>query len=116
MVRISRTGQPDGTPGAEPMKCGVAFADIFAGLYATIAITAALMGWLGLAVTIWYISNRFMCPPASHVDVEPLLRGIGFASAPVAHALGKHPPQLLSLGSHTLRGVGDKMELFTLAA
>jgi crotonobetainyl-CoA:carnitine CoA-transferase CaiB-like acyl-CoA transferase len=39
---MSVTGQPDGTPGAEPMKCGVAFADIFTGLYATIAITAAL--------------------------------------------------------------------------
>jgi crotonobetainyl-CoA:carnitine CoA-transferase CaiB-like acyl-CoA transferase len=39
---MSVTGQPDGAPGAEPMKCGVAFADIFTGLYATIAITAAL--------------------------------------------------------------------------
>jgi crotonobetainyl-CoA:carnitine CoA-transferase CaiB-like acyl-CoA transferase len=39
---MSLTGQPDGTPGAEPMKCGVAFADIFTGLYATIGITAAL--------------------------------------------------------------------------
>ena len=33
------------------------------------------------------------------------------ASAPVAHAL---PGQLVSLGSHTLTGVRDKMELFTL--
>jgi len=32
------TGEPDG----EPMKCGVAFADIFAGLYAVIGIQAAL--------------------------------------------------------------------------
>ena len=39
---MSVTGQPDGMPGAEPMKCGVAFADIFTGLYATIGITAAL--------------------------------------------------------------------------
>jgi crotonobetainyl-CoA:carnitine CoA-transferase CaiB-like acyl-CoA transferase len=39
---MSVTGQPDGTPGAEPLKCGVAFADIFTGLYATIGITAAL--------------------------------------------------------------------------
>jgi crotonobetainyl-CoA:carnitine CoA-transferase CaiB-like acyl-CoA transferase len=39
---MSVTGQPDGAPGAEPMKCGVAFADIFTGLYATIAIIAAL--------------------------------------------------------------------------
>ncbi|MBI2718552.1 MAG: CoA transferase [Rhizobiales bacterium] len=39
---MSVTGQPDGSPGAEPMKVGVAFADIFTGLYATIAILAAL--------------------------------------------------------------------------
>jgi len=32
------TGEPDG----EPMKCGVAFADIFTGLYAVIGIQAAL--------------------------------------------------------------------------
>ncbi len=31
-----------GTPGGEPMKVGVAFADIFTGLYATVAIMAAL--------------------------------------------------------------------------
>ncbi|WP_373502712.1 CaiB/BaiF CoA transferase family protein [Aestuariivirga sp.] len=39
---MSVTGQPDGTPGAEPMKIGVAFADIFTGLYCTIGIQAAL--------------------------------------------------------------------------
>lgn len=39
---MSITGQPDGTPGAEPMKVGVAFADIFTGLYAVTGIEAAL--------------------------------------------------------------------------
>jgi crotonobetainyl-CoA:carnitine CoA-transferase CaiB-like acyl-CoA transferase len=39
---MSVTGQPDGALGGEPMKCGVAFSDIFTGLYATIAVTAAL--------------------------------------------------------------------------
>ena len=39
---MSITGQPDGTPGAEPMKVGVAFADIFTGLYAVIGIQGAL--------------------------------------------------------------------------
>ena len=39
---MSITGQPDGTPGAEPMKAGVAFADIFTGLYAVAGIEAAL--------------------------------------------------------------------------
>ncbi|HEX3729093.1 MAG TPA: CaiB/BaiF CoA-transferase family protein, partial [Opitutaceae bacterium] len=32
---MSVTGQPDGAPGAEPMKVGVAVADLFTGLYAS---------------------------------------------------------------------------------
>ncbi len=40
---MSITGQPDGSPGAEPMKVGVAVSDLFTGLYATIAILAALL-------------------------------------------------------------------------
>lgn len=39
---MSITGAPDGAPGAEPMKVGVAVADLFTGLYATTAILAAL--------------------------------------------------------------------------
>jgi len=39
---MSITGQPDGTPGGEPMKVGVAVADLFSGLYASNAILAAL--------------------------------------------------------------------------
>jgi crotonobetainyl-CoA:carnitine CoA-transferase CaiB-like acyl-CoA transferase len=39
---MSITGQPDGMPGAEPMKVGVAVADLFTGLYASTAILAAL--------------------------------------------------------------------------
>ena len=39
---MSITGQPDGAPGAEPMKAGVAVADLFTGLYASNAILAAL--------------------------------------------------------------------------
>lgn len=40
---MSITGQPDGAPGAEPMKAGVAVVDLFTGLYASNAILAALM-------------------------------------------------------------------------
>jgi len=40
---MSITGQPDGAPGAEPMKVGVAVVDLFTGLYASNAILAALM-------------------------------------------------------------------------
>ena len=39
---MSITGQPDGAPGAEPLKVGVAVSDLFCGLYATIAMLAAL--------------------------------------------------------------------------
>lgn len=39
---MSITGQPDGTPGAGPMKVGVALTDILTGLYAANAIQAAL--------------------------------------------------------------------------
>jgi crotonobetainyl-CoA:carnitine CoA-transferase CaiB-like acyl-CoA transferase len=40
---MSITGQPDGAPGGEPMKVGVAVADLFTGLYASNAILAALL-------------------------------------------------------------------------
>ncbi|HVA39626.1 MAG TPA: CaiB/BaiF CoA-transferase family protein [Candidatus Binataceae bacterium] len=39
---MSITGEPDARPGGGPMKVGVAVADIFTGLYATIAILGAL--------------------------------------------------------------------------
>lgn len=39
---MSITGQRDGAPGAEPMKVGVAVADLFSGMYASAAILAAL--------------------------------------------------------------------------
>lgn len=40
---MSITGQPDGAPGAEPMKVGVAVVDLYTGLYASNAILAALL-------------------------------------------------------------------------
>lgn len=39
---MSITGQADGAPGAEPMKVGVAVADLFTGMYAATSILAAL--------------------------------------------------------------------------
>lgn len=39
---MSVTGQPDGAPGAGPVKVGVALTDIMTGLYATIGILSAL--------------------------------------------------------------------------
>jgi crotonobetainyl-CoA:carnitine CoA-transferase CaiB-like acyl-CoA transferase len=39
---MSITGIPDGEPGADPMKSGLAVCDIFTGMYAATAILAAL--------------------------------------------------------------------------
>ena len=39
---MSITGQPDGTPGSEPVKVGVAVCDLFTGMYAATSILAAL--------------------------------------------------------------------------
>ena len=40
---MSTCGQPDGEPGAGPMRSAVPIADIFTGLYAAIAVLAAVM-------------------------------------------------------------------------
>ena len=40
---MSVTGQPEGAPGGEPMKVGVAVADLFAGMYAATGVLAALL-------------------------------------------------------------------------
>lgn len=39
---MSITGQPEGAPGDEPMKVGIAISDLLCGMYATTAILAAL--------------------------------------------------------------------------
>ncbi len=39
---MSLNGQPEGAPGAEPLKAGIAVADITTGLYGVISILAAL--------------------------------------------------------------------------
>lgn len=39
---MSLTGRPDGSPGEGPVKVGVALTDVMTGLYATVAVLAAL--------------------------------------------------------------------------
>jgi len=39
---MSVTGHPDGAPGGGPMKVGVAITDLMTGMYATVAVLAAL--------------------------------------------------------------------------
>ena len=51
---MSITGQPDGAPGGEPMRVGVAVIDLFTGMYTANAILAALVrrGVTGEGTTI----------------------------------------------------------------
>ncbi len=56
---MSVTGIPDGEPGGGPMRVGVPVIDIFTGMYATIAINAAL-------------AHRAVTGVGQHVDVALL--------------------------------------------
>jgi crotonobetainyl-CoA:carnitine CoA-transferase CaiB-like acyl-CoA transferase len=77
---MSVTGQPDGTPGAEPMKVGVAFADIFTGLYCTIAIEAALF-------------HRERTGQGQYIDVALLDSQVGvLANQALNYLVGGKPP------------------------
>ena len=56
---MSITGEPDGVPGAGPMRVGVPVIDIFTGMYATIAICAA-------------VANKAVTGKGQHLDVALL--------------------------------------------
>ncbi|HSV48594.1 MAG TPA: CaiB/BaiF CoA-transferase family protein, partial [Ramlibacter sp.] len=56
---MSLTGRADGTPGEGPLKAGVALTDILTGLYATVAILAAL-------------AFRERCGLGQHIDLALL--------------------------------------------
>jgi formyl-CoA transferase len=77
---MSVTGQPDGSPGGEPMKVGVAIADIFAGLYSCIAILAAL-------------NSRYGSGFGAHVDMALFDTQIAVLANQASNALvsGKEP-------------------------
>ncbi|MFN4143795.1 CaiB/BaiF CoA transferase family protein [Aestuariivirga sp.] len=80
---MSVTGQPDGAPGAEPMKIGVAFADIFTGLYCTIGIQAALF-------------HRERTGEGQHIDVALLDSQVGVLANQALNYLvgGKAPTRM----------------------
>ena len=56
---MSITGEPDGVPGGGPMRVGVPVIDIFTGMYATIAICAA-------------VANKAVTGKGQHLDVALL--------------------------------------------
>ena len=80
---MSVTGLPDGQPGAGPMKIGVAFADIFTGLYCTIGIQAALY-------------HRERTGEGQHIDVALLDSQVGVLANQALNYLvgGKAPTRL----------------------
>lgn len=66
---MSITGEPDGVPGGGPQRCGVPIIDLTTGMYATIAICAALANravtgkgqWIDVALldtTVAYLANQ----------------------------------------------------------
>src|SRR3569623_815010 len=68
---MSITGQADGSPGAEPMKVGVAVADLFTGLYASNAILAALLHARAATTDAWMAALEAAgapCGPINTVD------------------------------------------------
>jgi crotonobetainyl-CoA:carnitine CoA-transferase CaiB-like acyl-CoA transferase len=80
---MSVTGQPDGMPGAEPMKIGVAFADIFTGLYCVIGIQAALY-------------HRERTGEGQFIDVALLDSQVGvLANQALNYLVGGQPPTRL---------------------
>ena len=78
---MSITGEPDGVPGGGPQRCGVPIIDLTTGMYATIAICAALANravtgkgqWIDVALldtTVAYLANQGMNYLATGVSPE----------------------------------------------
>jgi crotonobetainyl-CoA:carnitine CoA-transferase CaiB-like acyl-CoA transferase len=64
---MSVTGEPDGTPGAGPMRVGIPIIDILTGMYASIAICAAL-------------AHRAQAGVGQHLDLALLDTSMAFLS------------------------------------
>jgi crotonobetainyl-CoA:carnitine CoA-transferase CaiB-like acyl-CoA transferase len=78
---MSVTGEPDSVPGGGPQRCGVPIIDLTTGMYATIAICAALANravtgkgqWIDVALldtTVAYLANQGMNYLATGVSPE----------------------------------------------
>jgi formyl-CoA transferase len=79
---MSVTGQPDGAPGAEPMRVGVAVVDLFTGLYTCTAILAAL-------------HRRDRTGEGAHVDMALFDTQLAMLANQASNALvsGQDPPR-----------------------
>jgi crotonobetainyl-CoA:carnitine CoA-transferase CaiB-like acyl-CoA transferase len=79
---MSITGRPDGEPGGGPMRVGVAVADLFTGMYTTVAILAALY-------------RREKTGEGAHVDMALLDTQLAVLANQVSNFLvsGEDPPR-----------------------
>jgi formyl-CoA transferase len=79
---MSITGLPDGEPGGGPMRVGVAVADLFTGMYAAVAILAALY-------------RREKTGEGAHIDMALLDTQLAVLANQVSNYLvsGEDPPR-----------------------
>lgn len=93
---MSVTGQPDGTPGGEPMKVGVPVTDLFTGMYAATGILAAL--------NARHASGRGQAIDLSLFDVQIAMlanQGMNYlVSGKVPVRLGNDHPNVVPCGTY----------------
>ena len=79
---MSVTGHPDGEPGGGPMRAGVAIADLFTGMYACVAVLAAL-------------HKREKTGEGAHIDMALFDTQLAMLANQAANALvsGDEPPR-----------------------
>ena len=79
---MSITGQPDGVPGGEPMRVGVAVIDLFTGMYTASAILAALV-------------RRGVTGQGAHIDSALFDTSLAILGNQASNALvsGEDPPR-----------------------
>ncbi len=79
---MSITGLPDGEPGGGPMRAGVAIADLFTGMYACVAVLAAL-------------HRRSATGEGGHIDMALFDVQLAMLANQASNALvsGKEPPR-----------------------
>ena len=79
---MSVTGLPDGEPGGGPMRAGVAIADLFTGMYACVAILAAL-------------HRRGRTGDGAHIDMALFDTQLAMLANQASNALisGEEPPR-----------------------
>jgi len=79
---MSVTGIPDGEPGGGPMRAGVAIADLFTGMYAAVAILAAL-------------HRREKTGAGAHIDLALFDTQLAMLANQASNALisGEEPPR-----------------------